>query len=290
MAKVVVSAGHGAKVAGAVGYLNEHKEAVKVGKRVVAILGKDAVFYEETTATTQRQNLNNIVAFHNGKSRDLDVSIHFNSAAASSATGAECLYVNTKLKSLSAKMSKVMANAQGIRDRGPVFRSELAFLNGTAKPAILLEVCFVSNKSDAEKYNKNFEKLCQEIAGVIASQVGIKISSTSKPKEEEKVSQVSNSSATQHKVVKGETLYAIATKYGLTVDKLKQINGLKSNIINVGDVLKLKEGSKETTYKVVKGDTLWGIAQKYKTTVDKIKKDNGLKTDALEIGQKLVIK
>lgn len=241
MAKVILSAGHGKKVAGAVGYIDEHKEAVRLGKRVVQILGKEATFYEETTATTQRQNLNNIVNFHNSKSRVLDVSLHFNSASAA-ATGSECLYLNPKLKNLSAKMSTVMAKAQGISDRGAKYRSELYFLRNTNKPAILLEVCFVSSKKDSEAYKKNFEKLAQAIAKELANYAGIKLSVS-----QEKENNVSNSGTTSahvdelyHKVQKGETLYAIAKAHGITIDKLKSMNGLKSNVIYKGSKLRVK--------------------------------------------------
>mgnify|MGYP001039954876 CR=1 FL=1 len=41
-------------------------------------------------------------------------------------------------------------------------------------------------------------------------------------------------------VGKGDTLYSIARKHELTVEKLKQINSLSSNTINIGQVLILK--------------------------------------------------
>lgn len=236
MAKAIISAGHGAKVSGANGFIKEHDEAVRLGKRVVEILGKEAVFYQEKTATTQRQNLSNIVAYHNSKSRVLDVSLHYNSAASSAATGSECLYLNPKLKSLSAKMSKAMSGAMGINDRGAKYRPELYFLRNTGKPAILLEVCFVSSKKDSDSYKKNFEKLAQTIAKLIAEQVGIKLEAQkpSTPAPAKHVDEV------YHKVQKGETLYKIATDHGLTVEKLKEMNKLKSNIIQPGDKLKVK--------------------------------------------------
>lgn len=42
-------------------------------------------------------------------------------------------------------------------------------------------------------------------------------------------------------VQKGDTLYAIANKFGITVDELKEYNGLTSNIISVGQVLRSTE-------------------------------------------------
>lgn len=50
-----------------------------------------------------------------------------------------------------------------------------------------------------------------------------------------------------HRVKKKETLYSIAKKYNTTVDKLKKLNGLKSNLIKPNQVLKIKD--KATTPK-----------------------------------------
>ena len=43
-----------------------------------------------------------------------------------------------------------------------------------------------------------------------------------------------------HLVIKGDTLYSISRKYGLTVEELKKINGLKNNEISIGQSLILK--------------------------------------------------
>jgi len=45
--------------------------------------------------------------------------------------------------------------------------------------------------------------------------------------------------ATNHIVVKGDTLYSISKKHGLTVDELKKLNGLNSNEIRIGQSLSL---------------------------------------------------
>ncbi|MCM3316195.1 N-acetylmuramoyl-L-alanine amidase [Rummeliibacillus stabekisii] len=183
----VISSGHGDKVAGAIGILNEHEEAKKVVNRVYDILTKGyngvGFKYHETTATTQNQNLSNIVSFHNRKTRDLDVSIHFNSATPT-ATGTECLYYDAL--TLSTKMSAAMASALGIVDRGAKKRKELYFLRNTNKPAILLEVCFVTSEKDAAAYRNNFEDLCQAIAKAIAEHLGYaknQVEGVSNPKD-----------------------------------------------------------------------------------------------------------
>ncbi|OMC83088.1 LysM peptidoglycan-binding domain-containing protein [Viridibacillus sp. FSL H8-0123] len=109
-------------------------------------------------------------------------------------------------------------------------------------------------------------------------------------------------------VQKGNTLSAIAKKYSTTVANLKKWNNLKSDMIYVGQKLKIGKGetlenaglgentnsnNQSTTtnkyYTVQKGNTLSAIAIKYNTTVAKLKSWNNLKSDTIYIGQKLIV-
>ena len=95
-----------------------------------------------------------------------------------------------------------------------------------------------------------------------------------------------------HTVQTGDTLYSIAKKYNTTVDAIKSLNNLTSNILSIGQVLKIptsEETVPETTYTVKVGDTLYSIAKKYNTTVDAIKSLNNLTSNILSIGQVLKI-
>ena len=95
----------------------------------------------------------------------------------------------------------------------------------------------------------------------------------------------------------GDSLWEISQTYGTTVNNLKQINNLSSNVIYVGQVLKLKQQSSSTsnqapqstadTYTVQSGDTLWGIANTHDTTVNNLKQINDLTSDTIYVGQVL---
>ena len=93
-------------------------------------------------------------------------------------------------------------------------------------------------------------------------------------------------------VVSGDTLYSIANKYGLTVDELKSLNNLSSNLLSIGQRLLVKPttaSTTEETYTVKKGDNLYQIALQFDTTVDALKTLNGLTSNLLSIGQVLKI-
>ena len=93
-------------------------------------------------------------------------------------------------------------------------------------------------------------------------------------------------------VKKGDSLWLIANKNGVSVDDIKNANNLTSNTLQIGQILIIpdkKTSTKEITYVVKKGDSLWLIANKYDTTVEKIKSANNLTNNTLQIGQILTI-
>ena len=142
--------------------------------------------------------------------------------------------------------------------------------------------------SIAEKFNttvaelRRLNNLKSDIL-TIGQQLIIKESNTLPPQD-----------TTIYIVQKGDTLYSIANKFNLTVDKLKELNNLNSNTLTVGQELIIME--QETppnpgniTYIVQRGDTLYSIAEKFNTTVEELKKINNLSSNTLTIGQVLNI-
>ncbi|MCL2872021.1 MAG: LysM peptidoglycan-binding domain-containing protein [Betaproteobacteria bacterium] len=123
-------------------------------------------------------------------------------------------------------------------------------------------------------------------------------------------------SATYHKVQKGDTPAKIASHYRINVQDLMRWNGLTSaKTLQVGQNLRVSaDGQVSTTqassspklspiktpatrhpisktayHKVEEGDTLYDIASRYNVSVDELKRWNGLKNAALRIGQTLRI-
>lgn len=100
-------------------------------------------------------------------------------------------------------------------------------------------------------------------------------------------------------VKKGDSLYSIARKYNTTVQEIINLNNLKSNVLQIGQVLRIPEMYTPenemavpnfTSYTVKKGDTLYSIAKSNGISVDTIIKDNALTNNNLSIGQTLKLR
>ena len=179
---IVISSGHGLFVRGAVGLIDEVDEARRVTDRVAAILrgaGVTVNAFHENNARTMPDNVGAIVRHHNSQTRDLDVSIHFNSTASGliedRAIGVEVLHLtgNQTTRALAGRVAKAISNASGlllrhIQDSGAVARNNLSFLSNTTAPAILIEVCFVVSRTDVRLYQQYFEEICRAIASTIS--------------------------------------------------------------------------------------------------------------------------
>jgi len=164
--RIVISSGHSKFVRGAVGVLDEVNEARRVVPRVAQHLrnaGATVQEFHDDVSRTQSANLGAIVAYHNKQTRDLDVSVHFNAfQRTENPRGTEVLHKSHQ--AMAARVSRSMANAAGFINRGAKVRNDLSFLNRTARPAILLEVCFVDSAADAALYQRHFEDICRAIA------------------------------------------------------------------------------------------------------------------------------
>ena len=182
MAKITAVTVHGGhnpqgKIAcGASDYIDESKEDRIITKKVVKLLKKNGIKAYNCTVnngTSQNDVLRKICAKCNSKKRDVDISIHFNSAAHQpkkddKTTGTEVLVksmagVRGELGNrICLKLAKL-----GFRNRGIKVRDDLYFLNHTAKPAILVEVCFVSDPDDAILYKTQKNDVAKAIVQAI---------------------------------------------------------------------------------------------------------------------------
>ena len=95
-----------------------------------------------------------------------------------------------------------------------------------------------------------------------------------------------------HIVKKGDTLDALARKYGTSISALKRSNNLKSDVIKIGQKLKVPASALAAAsgiHIVKKGETLGSISRVYGTRVTTLKRDNNLRSDLIKVGQKLKV-
>lgn len=104
-------------------------------------------------------------------------------------------------------------------------------------------------------------------------------------------------------VQSGDSLWKISQTNGISIDSIKQLNGLNSEKLSVGQTLTLVGNpinppapvtvapvqTNTTVYVVAKGDSLRTIASKFGTSVVKIKELNGLSSNFLQAGDSLKI-
>lgn len=105
-----------------------------------------------------------------------------------------------------------------------------------------------------------------------------------------------------YKVRKGDSLYSISRRFGVTIAKMREVNGLKNNFLKVGQNLVIPATAPvrpvvqakatvptQTRYKVRRGDSLIAISKRFNVSVSSLRKLNRLNGSMLREGQQLRI-
>lgn len=243
---------------------------------------------DETLSDEQRVNI-----IKNKYGTGNNVIVISNRLNSGSDNGAEIMYPLRSNSRLASSIAGNLENAGGtvlkyyqLRDSNNTALDEDYLIRNTANnQTIVVDYGYVGNASDANFLKNNYEALGEAVVKSIADFAG--------------VTYTPSSMEGYYVVQKGDSLWSIASKLGVSVNELKTLNNLYSNNLSIGQLLKVptnnggNTGNNTTTpkniYTVQKGDSLWAIANKYGTTVDNLKKVNNLSTNNLSIGQTLII-
>ena len=90
----------------------------------------------------------------------------------------------------------------------------------------------------------------------------------------------------QWEVRRGDSLSWISLKFDISQERLKQINGMDSASLRVGQILNLTD-SRPQTVTIEEGDSLWAVSRRYEVSVEELKAWNNLNSDLLKHGMAL---
>jgi len=283
---VVIDPGHGGADSGAVGNNQYEKDySLKISRYMYDRfneLGIPVMLTRDSDITLSPSERTRKIIDAYGDSPDVIViSNHLNSGGG---TGAEVIYALRNDDTLASLiLENIGKTGQSLRR---VYQRRLPSDNnkdyyfihrntGSTEP-VIVEYGFIDDASNIKFLNDNYKELAEAVIKAVADYKGYNY--------------VPIDQTLIYVVKKGDTLYGIANKYDTTVDEIKKLNNLDSNVLSIGQQLLIPTVEVITdSYVVKRGDTLYGIANKYKTTVDEIKKLNNLDSNNLSIGQVLLL-
>lgn len=288
---VVIDAGHGGSDPGTVANgLQEKDLTLQISKYMYdrfKALGVPVTLTrstDETLSSTER--VRRIMDAYGNRENVILISNHINSSGTpNTAEGAEVIYALRNEDTLAKNILNALAReGQVVRK---VYQRASAnnpnrdyyFIHretGRLQP-LIIEYGFINNQADINRVRNNYRRYVDAIVDAVIQTEG---GTPSTPVTTD-----------THVVKAGETLWEIARMHNLTVDELKQMNNLTSNIISIGQVLKVSGNNNMPnatgTYTVKPGDTLWEIARMYNMSVDQLKQMNNLTSNVISIGQVL---
>lgn len=285
--KVVIDSGHGGVDGGSSGNgILEKEYTLKISNYIKKRL--DELGIENAMTRTSDELLDQSTRPKKAQSffgKGNDVIVLSNHLNAGGGDGAEIIYALRNSDALSKLIAKELeSSGQNVRKyyqrRLPSNPSKDYYYLLRDTPnneTLIVEYGFLdSTGDDVNLIKNNWEDLAEAVVKALANYIGVPYSL--------------NEESDYYVVKKGDSLWNIAKKYNMTVDELKSINNLKSNLLSIGQRLKIKESNdNQNIYIVKKGDTLYKIANMYGTAVDNLKALNNLKNNNLSIGQKLIV-
>lgn len=291
---IVVDPGHGGEDPGAVkGNVYEKDLNLKVSKYIYdrfKELGVPVTLTRDTDETLNRdERVNRILSAYGNNPNVIVLSNHIN---AGGGEGAEVVYALRNNSTLAQNvLQSIGAEGQPTRKyyqrRLPNDTSKDYYfihrLTGNTQP-LLIEYGFIDTPADLNRLQNNILDYGEGVVRAVANYIGVPYTAPD------------GTSSDVYVVQRGDSLYSIASKFGVTVNELKSANNLTSNLLSVGQSLIIPSTTPEVTppgeyvvYTVKSGDTLYKIANQYGVSVNDIIEFNQLPSTALSINQQLLI-
>lgn len=178
MQKVFLDAGHGGADSGACALgLREKDVALDIVLKIKDILVSKGLKVDSTRVIDVYVPYQQVGAIANNKKSDIFVSVHCNASKLHNAQGFEVLHHTNSVegKKLAEDIRQEFLKDRSLytTDRGLKPRSDLAVLNSTKMPAVLVECAFIDNPSDNFILRNKKPEIAQAIANGIFKYLGI---------------------------------------------------------------------------------------------------------------------
>lgn len=294
MEGVVIDSGHGGSDGGAGGNgINEKDFNLKVSQYMANRFKELGVPYALTKNSdetlTNEERIRRMKEPFGDTSNAIVISNHIN---AGGGEGAEVIYALRNDNTLATNILKELGNAgqemrkvyQRVLPSNPNKDYYYIMRDTNNLQTTIVEYGFLDNTADANKLKNNWQKYAEATVKAVTEYMGCRYTPPG-----------TSSDGSTYTVIAGDSLWSIADRFNTTVDEIKQLNGLTSNNLTIGQKLNISSSQTDipdtspTIYTVVSGDSLYSIAQKYNTTVSNIKSWNRLTNDNLSVGQKLIV-
>ncbi|MDD2435683.1 MAG: LysM peptidoglycan-binding domain-containing protein [Bacilli bacterium] len=288
---IVIDPGHGGEDPGAVGSGLVEKDmnlaiSLAMYNRFNELNIPVAITRTTDVTVTPSERVQRILSAFGNNPGVIVISNHINS---SGGEGAEVIYALRNTSRLSnLVLEELNREGQTIRKayqrRLPSNPSQDYYFihrdTGVTEP-IIVEYGFIDNPADVAQVQNNYEDFAEAVVRAVLRYRNIPYTPPA--------------GVDIYVVQPGDSLWSISKRLGITVEELKAANNLTSNLLSVGQSLRVPTQQEVPTpgeyieYIVRSGDSLYSIARQYGTTVNDLIEFNNLSTSNLSIGQVLRI-
>lgn len=224
ISKLAIDMGHNVNFdGGAVGIKEENVLNYEVGTKLIEKcreVGVDVINCTPSTATSLNDSLNQRVVAANTNNADFFISIHHNASLGGEGCEIYCMKGGRGEEVSNIILSEIVK--LGFKDRGVKDGSGLFVINRTIMPAILIECAFCDSVKDMGNYDSR--KMAEAIFNGVCKAFEIEADVT-----------------LYHTVVKGDTLWGLSKKYGVTLNDIVDLNGSRvASVIVIGENIRIK--------------------------------------------------